>query len=519
MATSVNEVISNLSQGMASQDLASYAGAANVPVTYNTDINRLLVGGNAVDVGGAGLNVKDGKIYGTEAAYRQVLAPYLTKDTDKAVAGMTAYETPEYIKAFMRTYIEQQTAPFVYNAEEDSSVIAAKQQLERSMSELAGSRGFLYGSAQRDIVSQEFSKIAPMFEEAAYRKNEDFLARQTQLAGVIMQWDDMQAKRQMKANELIKMKADFIMQLSKRDLDVFKTMLSQSRFNMELELDRQKMDMAKKEQEYALAWKRLDAMGYADNQTAIILGIKPGTEATWAKKMIAQHQSEMAIMAEKHKYDVKMLAINKKIEMDLLKEQERVSLESELRLMETEYGFNRAMVNVKEKQRREIEAKRKAEEEAARKKAEAEAMARAEAAAIKERNKITLDTEYKLAQYKLKENRLISNGVIKDPKRAAQLLYDLYSSATISNPTYNRIIAEYGLTEWYPNNPESYADYKSRENLVGKNNPVNETQWFLENQYPASTKAIKNSGKVSTTPYEKSFLEKVSEGVSNLWPW
>lgn len=450
MAT-YQEVLNNLTAGLSAQNLQQYASGYGVPVTFNQDINRLLIGGSPVDIAQSGLQVQNGQLVGSDTAYQQLLAPFLQQQTS-AIMESKVPETPAYIKEFIQQMAQKQMAPWNYNIEEDPSVQAAKAQLEQIMSEVAGKRGFLYGTGQQAIVQQEFSKIAPMFEEVAYQKNKDFLSRQMELAGVLMQWDDMQANRAMKEAELIQMKADFMMKLSARDLEIFKVLLNNRRFEMELALDQQRFDMQKREFEIEKAWKSVNELGYANNETAKILGIKPGTEAGWVKKMIAQHQSEMAIMAQEHKYNVEMLQVNKKIEMELIKEQERVTTASQLRLMEEQYGYDVKIMQQKEKYRREYEAKKEAEARAA---AEAQAREKAAEDQAKAEEKLKLekmDFEYKRAKTQIAGQFATKGNYIPESERpnASAVLAGMYMSGEISQETYNRIVYEFSLPEFEP---------------------------------------------------------------------
>lgn len=502
MAT-YQDVLNNLSQGMAGQDFQQYASQAGVPVTYNQDTNRLLVNNTAVDMTKAGLQNQNGQLVGSESAYQQLLAPFLEQNTN--LMNTTPYQTPEYVKQFMQDMIEKQLAPWNYNMDEDPSVVAARQQLEQSVSQMAGQRGFLYGSNQQDIVAQEFSKIAPMFEEAAYRKQQDFLNRQIELAGVIMQWDDLQANRKMKEAELMQIKADFLLKLDARDLDMFKTMLAQRRFEMELALDTQRLDMMKKEFEMEKAWKSIDTLGYANNETAITLGIKPGTEAGWVKKMIAEHQQQLSIMAQQHKYDLAMLNENKKIEMEMIREQQKVQTESELRLMQTEYGFTKALVGQKEIYRREYEAKQKAEAEAAAEAARREAEA---AAAAKEKAKdAQMLEDY---SYKYAKNQMMAaygkNSIVQEKylDAATKMLYEYYKAGTISISVYNRLKYEYGLPDYQGNYISTsglalQTQLESGKSAVGQAMAVNAGYMdMLYNSTP--TKSSKSSMYMGTNP-------------------
>ena len=444
------EMLSNLQQGFAGQDFMSYAQGQGVPVTYNQDVNRLLVGNVPVDMSKLGMQNQEGKLYGSETTYQQLLQPYLNQGpTD--IMQLKPYQTPEWIKQYMKDMVAEQMSPYEYNMEEDPSVIQAREQLENSMAAMAGKRGFLYGNAQQQLVNQAFNKIAPMFEEVAYQKNSDRYQRQMQLANTIMQWDDMMANRKMQENELIKMKADFMLQLNQRDLEVFKVMLSQRRFNMELELEEKRFDLEKRKSEMDLAWKKVNEFGYADNETASILGVNPGTEAGWVKQLLLKNKQELAVMKKKNEYDVKMLQINKKLEMDLIKEQEKVKTESEMRLMEVEYGFKTAIMEVEERGRRAVEAKRKAEAEAEARRRAAEKAAEEKAKLEKESQEHQWDLQYNGIKARFSES-YVKNGYVPKEKEdaASKYLYDSLKDGLIDNEVYNRMIAEYWLTEYTP---------------------------------------------------------------------
>jgi hypothetical protein len=444
------QLLSNLQQGFAGQDFTSYAQNQGIPVAYNQDLNRLLVGNTPVNMQNLGLENQEGKLYGSETTYQQLLQPYLkTGPTD--ITQLKPYETPEWIKQYMKDMIAEQASPWEYNMEEDPSVIAAREQLENSMAEMTGKRGFLYGTAQQQLINQAFNKVAPMFEEVAYQKQADRYQRQMQLANTIMQWDDMLANRKMAENELVKMKADFMLSLNQRDLEIFKVMLNQRRFNMELELDEKRFDLEKRKQEMDLAWRKVNELGYADNEAAAILGVKPGTEAGWSKKLILQHKQEIETMNKKNQYDIKMLSVNKKIEMDLIKEQERVKTESQMRLMEVEYGFKTAIVEVEEVYRRKLEAKREAERKAEEARIRREEEAKARAKAEKEAKEENFDIQYKGMLARLKSS-YVRDGYIPEEyqEAASKMLYDNLKNGTIDNAVYNRLIAEYWLTEYTP---------------------------------------------------------------------
>lgn len=445
-----NQAVANVVKGLAEQNFNQYANTHGVPVAYNPDLQRLTVNNVPVDISKSGLQVQDGKLMGTEDVYKNLLAPFASQG--QGTMDQTPYQTPEYIKQFIKDTMAQQTAQFEYNIDESPEAQLAKQQLQDSIAEMTGKRGFLYGSAQQSLVDTEFNKLAPMFEEAAYQRNQDYLNRQMAMVNTVMQWDQIQASNTRDNNQLLRMKSDYIMKLDQRDLELFKTMLNQRRFELELSLDEQKFEMEKKSAEYEIAWKKMDELGYADNETAILLGINPGTEAGWIRKMLAEAQSQMSLMNQKHKNDMEKLNLNKNIEMELIAERSRIQTESQARLMETEYSFDLAMADVRETHRRENEAIAEREREIAEAAAKREAEQRSRVSAQNAAKKTNMTIDYNQGKGMLKGqfSKYIKYGVIQEgQKRAAtNYLYELYKNGMISNPTYNRLMAEYRLPDY-----------------------------------------------------------------------
>ena len=459
------EFLGNLNNGFSGQDFVSYASGQGVNASYNKDLSRLLVGNTPVNLQNLGMQVKNGKLYGDQTTYQQLLQPYLAKNQQIPIMNLKPYQTPEYIKQYLKDIIAEQMSPWEYNMEEDPSVIHARKQLEKSMAEMAGQRGFLYGSEQQNLTEQAFMKVAPQFEDLAYSKNADRYQRQMELANTIMQWDDMMANRKMSENQLLQVKTDFMLSLGKRDLDMFKVMLSQRRFNMEIKLEENKFSLEKRQKELDVAWKRVNDLGYADNQTAKILGIKPGTQAGKSKEMATKLKYELALMKKKNEYDIKMLYINKRAEMQIIKEQDRVQTKSQFELMEAEYGYKKEIVITQEYYRRKLEEKRIAEAEERAAAAEAKRLAAAEAKAKKFAEEARLDVMYKGVQARFKA-QFVKKGYVSDGKKdsASKFLYDLYKEGDINKQVYNRMIAEYWLDEYVPQ--ERYTPYaKEYKNL------------------------------------------------------
>ena len=460
MAVSYQDFIANLAnQGVSNVNFIDYASQYGIPVMFNPELNRLLVNGTPVNLANSGLTNQNGQLFGTEQQYLNLITPAYQSQYEPQkqqaldeISGFQPYETPEYMKQFIEQMTQQQQQPFTYDFETDPTVQKAKQELQQQIANMAAKRGFLYGTPQQAIVEQEFAKMAPMFEDVAYKKEQDFLNRQLNLAGVIMQWDQMQADRRIDDLQLWKMKSDFIMKLDQRDFEAFVTMLDQRRTEMEYELDKQRLELQKKKQETEIAYKRLDTLGYADNQTAQILGIKPGTPAQWAKQMVMEQKNNLALMEQKYKYDLKMLEVNKKIEMDLAKTKTKLDLDSKLELMKQEYkydikkmeqqhAYDEEVRKVKEEQARAEEAARQAQAEA-----EAAQKAKVDAEQSVYENKIKNEYSYALKYFKLQLGNGMKGGLVDSAHQqvAASILVELKRMG-ISDEVINRIEDEYRI--------------------------------------------------------------------------
>jgi hypothetical protein len=451
-----SEFLTNLNSGIANQSLSQYANGYGIPIVYNQDTQSLMVNNTPVNMANSGLQLQGDQLYGSEESYNNVLRPFLGSDqVGQQIMGQQAYQTPDYIKMFMQEMFERQQQPFSYDFEDDPLVMLAREQIEQSMAEMAGKRGFMFSSAEKDIVGAQMQGLYQQFEDAAYAKEQDFLNRQMKLAGVIMQWDQMQADRKAAATDLLNMKAEFIFKLQKRDLDVFRTMLDQRRFEMEMILQEQRLEMAKKEMDLNNAYRKMEALGYADKEVALLLGIPQGTRAQWVQKLMAQKSNDLAMMKKKFEYDSAMLQLNKKVEMELMAEKDRLHVASSLRLMKDEYAYKSALAELSERHRRIIKAKEEAE---ARAKAEAAERARAAEAERKAREKAqkeVLDTQYKneynriVAQFKARfvRNKYVPESKLKD---AIDWLFNEYADGKMSKEVFNRIKAEYGLPTYQP---------------------------------------------------------------------
>lgn len=501
------EFMGNLNQGLMEQNIVDYANQYNIPVNYSPDSNRLLVNGIPIDLTNSGLINQGGQLFGTQAqylnalnpAYQSQYAPQQQQLTDQML-GTQPYQSPEFIKNFMQQMMARQQQPFTYDSATDPSMQAARTQLMQSVSEMAGKRGFLFEQPQKDIVSQQVERLTPQFEELAYQKEQDFLNRQLKLADVIMQWDQMQANRAMDDVELIKMKADFMMKMDQRDFEHFVVQLKQRRSQMEFTLQQQRLDMDRKKMEAEIAYKKVDYLGYVDNESSAILGIEPGTEARWIKEMEMKNKMEFQKMDQQYKYSLQMLEVNKQAEIAIEKAKARLDLESNLYLMKKQYYYDVEKQARKSEMEREIYRIRQAQEEARRKAAEAKAKAAAEKKAKEQAAKDQAQVEYTYV-HNLFKSKFVKNGVLKSnlseydkdyytsaERDAAEFLAEMKSNG-VSDAVINKIQGMYGISSesfsyTYPEH--TYSAGKPVTNPGGYESPLYTFWNYMQSNYGIS---------------------------------
>jgi len=460
-------------------DFVNFAQQNGVNVVWNPQIGRLLVNNVPVNFGESGLTVSpEGNLMGDMNQYMNLISPFVgnvnnaTKQ-DQIMNQMNEfqqYQTPEAYDQYLRSMIDRQQQPFKYDAETDPRLLAAREELENSVSKMAAERGFLYGSQQQDIVQAQMNKMVPLFEEMAYKKEQDFLNRQVQFADVLMQWDQLQYQRNMDTLEIMKTKADFISRLTQRELEKFKIMAETRNANLEFDLKKQRFDLEKQQSELAQAWKKVDAMGFVDNERSKILGVPAGTKAEWAEKSAREQKNRLDLMAKDYEYKLGLAKANAQIERELFKEEMKVKTESQLRLMAEEYKYDTRLAAVQaeydvkiQKIREEIQAAKEAA-------AAAEAKAAAKASAEMDITDAEMKAEYTLTRNKLKAQfDMDNNGLIDEDEEnnAAKFLIEMVE-AGVSDATVNRLRAEYGIPIYKePAKPATKAKTTPQQTLKG----------------------------------------------------
>lgn len=275
----------------------------------------------------------------------EFVSPYQKEQQELAgqLQGAQLYDYSEEAQNYINQMFTQATTKFDYDINSDPLVAKAKEQVEKSVIDMANKRGFAYGSFESDIVKQQMDKMAGQFEEIAYDKNADYMNRQVALANTMMKWEKMQFDRSKNAIELIRTKLDFFNQLEARDFNVFKIMLDQRNTQRSLALAQQKLQLQKKRQDAENAYRRIENLGYVDNEASIALGIPVGTKAVWAQKAAMQHQNRLEEMAKQNEYNVLKQKLDADMEKELYALKNRLDEASKMKYMAAEYNYKRQL--------------------------------------------------------------------------------------------------------------------------------------------------------------------------------
>lgn len=153
-----------------------------------------------------------------------------------------------------------------YDPTQDKSLqIASEYAANRTLQSLAGS-GVLNSTATAERVARIVSELIPQYEQKAYDRQIAYLGQLADMAQVVMSYDAQQFEYWKDAKD---------------------------REFKEKELAYQKQQDALEN-----AWKRVDELGYVDNEASTILGVKVGTLSGTARLAKEEREFELQKMKE-----------------------------------------------------------------------------------------------------------------------------------------------------------------------------------------------------------------------------
>ncbi len=153
-----------------------------------------------------------------------------------------------------------------YDPTQDRALqVASEYAANSTLQSLAGS-GVLNSSATAERVARVVSELIPQYEKLAYERKIAYLGQLADTAQMIQSYDAQQFEYWKDAKDR--------------------------------EFQEKEFEFNKKQAELENAWKRVDELGYVDNNAAAVLGVKAGTLSGQAREAKEQREFELQKMRE-----------------------------------------------------------------------------------------------------------------------------------------------------------------------------------------------------------------------------
>ena len=219
------------------------------------------------------------------------------------VNGMYQSTYSDTINGLISSMIEQLENGFQYDPNKDTALQVATEYASNStMQSLAGS-GVLNSSATAERVARVVSDLIPQYEQLAYTRWTDYLGQLSNTAQMVMNYDSQQFEYWKDAKDR--------------------------------EFQNKQFEYQKQQDALNNAWKRIDELGYVDNNASAILGVPVGTLSGEARLAKEQREFELAKMREQAQIEYENNKALYQLKSELDKQQQEYTYQ-----LEQKYGSN-----------------------------------------------------------------------------------------------------------------------------------------------------------------------------------
>lgn len=334
-----------------------------------------------------------------------------TTSNINSVEGQYQSAYADTVNGLISEMLTQMKNGFSYNPSQDNSLKAATEYAANStMQSLAGS-GVLNSSATAERVAKIVSDLIPTYEEKAHSRWTEYLGQLADTAQVVMNYDNQQFNYWKDAKDR--------------------------------EFESKKFEYEKQQNALTNAWKRVDELGYVDNEASTILGVAVGTLSGEARQAKEQREYELQKMKEQADIEYQNNVALYKLKSQLDIEQSKTLTENEYKLKQ-KYGTTSSNSN---------DSNYKKYDEI-----------------IKNR----------YAQY----NDITQQYTVPDENTYNQLgnyLDNLYASNAITDEEFDRLSAKYstynGMSENMTENKSQSGNKSQNENKQENENNLSSTWW------------------------------------------
>lgn len=218
-----------------------------------------------------------------------------------SVEGMYQSTYSNTINSLLSEMITQLETGFQYDPTQDSALkVASEYAANTTMQSLAGS-GVLNSSATAERVARVVSELVPQYEQLAYTRWTDYIGQLSDTAQLVMNYDSQQ-------------------------FEYWKDAKDREFQNKQFEYQQQQDALEN-------AWKRVDELGYVDNNASAILGVPVGTLSGEARLAKEQREFELAKMREQAQIEYENNKALYQLKAELDKDQAKYAYE-----LEKQYG-------------------------------------------------------------------------------------------------------------------------------------------------------------------------------------
>lgn len=193
-----------------------------------------------------------------------IVAP--TIQNINSVEGQYQSAYADTINSVISEMLTQMNKGFEYDPTQDNSLkVATEYAANTTLQSLAGS-GVLNSSATAERVARIVGDLIPQYEEKAHDRWFEYLGQLADTAQIVMNYDSQQFSYWKDAKDR--------------------------------EFENKQFEYQKKQDELENAWKRVDELGYVDNEASTILGVSVGTLSKDAREAKEQREYELQKMKE-----------------------------------------------------------------------------------------------------------------------------------------------------------------------------------------------------------------------------
>ena len=189
-----------------------------------------------------------------------------TNVNKNTVQGQYQSAYADTINGLISEMLAQMNNGFQYNPQDDQALhVATEYAANSTLQSLAGS-GVLNSSSTAERVARIVSELIPQYEEKAHDRWIEYLGQLADTAQIVMSYDSQQFEYWKDAKDREFQEKEFAYQ--------------------------------KQQDELENAWKRVDELGYVDNEASTILGVPVGTLSGEARLAKEQQEFELQKMRE-----------------------------------------------------------------------------------------------------------------------------------------------------------------------------------------------------------------------------